>query len=47
MFFVWNFKIINWEHVEFDEGKSHFLLLFVVYLTFRTAFSSMNSSEKK
>ena len=23
---------INWEHVEFDEGKSHFLPFFVVYL---------------
>ena len=31
MFFVWNFKNINWGHVEFDEGKSHFLPFFVVY----------------
>ena len=25
MFVVWNSKNINWEHVEFDEGKSQFL----------------------
>ena len=24
MFFVWNFKNIDWEHVESDEGKSLF-----------------------
>ena len=35
MFFVWNFKNINWEHVEFDEGKSHFLPFFVVYHNLR------------
>ena len=41
------------EHVEFDEGKSYFLPLFVMYhilsetelWTFSTASSSMNSSE--
>ena len=52
-FFVRNFKNINWEHVEFDEGKSHFLPFLVVYhslietgnMTFRTTSSSMNSSE--
>ena len=31
MFLVRNFKNINWEHVEFDEGKSKFLLFLVVY----------------
>ena len=31
MFLVQNFKNINWEHVEFDEGKSQFLLLLVEY----------------
>ena len=53
MFCVWNFKNINWEHVEFDEGKSDFLPLFTVYhilsetevWPFSTASSSMNSSE--
>ena len=28
---VCDFKNINWDHVEFDEGKSHFLPFFVVY----------------
>ena len=45
MFVVWNLKNINWEHVEFDEGKSQFLSFLVVYhilnetenLTFLTA----------
>ena len=31
MFDVWNFKNINWEHVELDEGKSQFLPPLVVY----------------
>ena len=31
MFFVWKFKDIDWEHVEFDEGKSQFLPCLVVY----------------
>ena len=31
MFVVRNFKNIDWEHVEFDERKSQFLLFFVVY----------------
>ena len=31
MFLVWNFKNINWEHVEFNELKSQFLLFLVVY----------------
>ena len=31
MFVVWNFKYINWEHVEFDEEKSQFLPFLVVY----------------
>ena len=31
MFFVWNFITINWEKVEFDEGKSYFLPFLVVY----------------
>ena len=31
MFVVRNFKNFNWEHVEFDEGKSQFLLFLVVY----------------
>ena len=31
MFVVWSFKSINWEHVEFDEGKSQFLPFLVVY----------------
>ena len=31
MFVVWNFKHINWEHVEFDEGKSQILPFLVVY----------------
>ena len=30
MLLVRNFKNINWEHVEFDEGKSQFLLFLVV-----------------
>ena len=53
MFCVWNFKYINCEHVEFDEGKSDFLPFFAVYhmlsetevWPFITASSSMNSSE--
>ena len=32
MFLVRNFKNINWEHVEFDEGKSQFSLFLVVYV---------------
>ena len=31
MFLVRNFKNINWEHVDFDEGKSQFLLFSIVY----------------
>ena len=31
MFLVQNFKNVNWEHVEFDEGMSQFLLFLVVY----------------
>ena len=31
MFLVRNFKNINWEQVEFDEGKSQFLLFLIVY----------------
>ena len=31
MFLVRNFKNINLEHVEFNEGKSQFLLFLVVY----------------
>ena len=31
MFLVRKFKNIIWEHVEFDEGKSQFLLFLVVY----------------
>ena len=31
MFLVRNFKNINWEHMEFDEGKYQFLLFLVVY----------------
>ena len=31
MFDVWNFKNINWEHAELDEGKSQFLPPLVVY----------------
>ena len=31
MFLVRNFNTFNWEHVEFDEGKSHLLLFLVVY----------------
>ena len=31
MFVVRNFKNINWEHVEFDEGKPQFLPFLVVY----------------
>ena len=30
-FCVWNFKNINWEHVEFYEGKSDFLPFSAVY----------------
>ena len=30
-FVVRNFKNMNWEHVEFDEGKSPFLPFLVVY----------------
>ena len=53
MFCVWTFKNINWEHMEFDEGKSVFLLFFTVYhilsvrevWPFSAASSSMNSSE--
>ena len=39
MFVVRNFKNINWEHAEFDEGKSQFFPLFsyVSHLTFLTA----------
>ena len=48
MFCVWNFKNINWEHIEFDEGISSFF--FAVYHIFSetevwTASSSTNSSE--
>ena len=46
-------KILIWEHVEFDEGKSNFLLFFAVFhilsetevWPFSAASSSMNSSE--
>ena len=31
MFVVRNFKNINWEHVEFNEGKSQFSTFLVVY----------------
>ena len=31
MFVVRNFKNINWEHVEFDEGKTQIFLFLVVY----------------
>ena len=31
VFCVWNSKNINWEHAEFDEGKSDFLPYFAVY----------------
>ena len=34
MFVVRDFKNINWEHVEFDEGKSQSLPLLVVYHIF-------------
>ena len=33
MFVVWHFENINWEHAEFDEGLSQFLLFLVVYHT--------------
>ena len=53
MFCVWNFKSINWERVEFDEGKSDFLPFFAVYHSlsetkvwpFSTASFIRNSSE--
>ena len=53
MLCVWNFKNKNWEHVEFDEGKSDLLLFFAVYhilsetevWPFSTASSCVNSSE--
>ena len=53
LFAVWNFKDINWEHVEFDEGKSQFLLFLVVYhilsktetWTFLRLLLHLNSSE--
>ena len=52
MFCVLNFKNINWEHVEFDEGKSDYLSFFAMHhilnetevWPFSTASSSMNSS---
>ena len=31
MFVVRNFRHINWENIEFGEGKSQFLLFLVVY----------------
>ena len=31
MFVVRNFKNINWDNVEFDEGKSQFVPFLVVY----------------
>ena len=53
MICVWNFKSIDWEHVEFNEGKSDFLPFFAVYhilsetevWPLSTASSTMNSSE--
>ena len=38
MFVVWNFKNIDLEHVEFDEGKSQFLpfLLCINYILSET-----------
>ena len=53
MFVVWNFKNINWEQVEFDEGKSYFLPFLVVYhilsetetWPFLRLLPRMNSSE--
>ena len=52
MFVLRNFKNINWEHVEFDEGKSQFLLYLVVYHIMRETeiwpfllLLRMNSSE--
>ena len=55
MFCVWNSrgeiwkKKNNWEHDEFDEGKSDFLLFFVIsemeVWRFSKASSSRNGSE--
>ena len=50
MFVVCNFKKINWEQVEFDEGKSFLPFLVVSHIlsetvTFLTALSPLNSSE--
>ena len=52
MFVVRNFKNINREHIEFDEGKSQFLPFLVVYHIMSEMetwpflqFLRMNSSE--